>query len=355
MTRRSTLLLALLVIFGACIAASAFGGPSPAARVVFTRYIDRTEGAFLLLVPKGWKTQGGMVRVNALNAGGSGNATDAKIDFAVLREAAGRVSIRWLPKINYAQPSAGNSMLGGNWNGMPIVAMPRAADYLTGMVFPALHQNARGAKVLNVQPRPDAIASLEQSPAARAVKSQGARYFADASMVTVTYEEGGTRFKELLFVALEGFEMQGNGLWSNPLTIVARAPEAEYDAYGPVAKVVVNSFALNPRWLQAELQGQADRAAIASATLRDISRIDAEIARNRSETMSQINDQEYLTITGQERYINPHTGREELGSNEWKYRWENASGEVVYTDDKGWDPNLDPNLHLSGYKRSVAK
>ena len=27
--------------------------------VAFTRYIDRTEGAFLLLVPSGWQTAGG--------------------------------------------------------------------------------------------------------------------------------------------------------------------------------------------------------------------------------------------------------------------------------------------------------
>ena len=187
------------------------------------------------------------------------------------------------------------------------------------------------------------------------MRSQGATYVADASSVTVSYNEGGTRYKELLFVALEGYNFQGVGLWDNTLTIVARAPEAESDAYGSIAKVVFNSFALNPRWLQAEMQGQADRAAIASATLRDIARVDAEIARSRSETMSQINDQEYLTLTGQERYVNPNTGEEELGSNEWKYRWENSSGEVVYTDDRTWDPNTDPNLHLSGYKRSSVK
>ena len=92
--------------------------------VAFTRYIDRTEGAFLLLVPSGWQTAGGIVRVNPLAAGGSGNATEAKIDFAVMREPEGRVAIRWLPKINYAQPSPYNAMLGGNWNGMPVVAMP---------------------------------------------------------------------------------------------------------------------------------------------------------------------------------------------------------------------------------------
>jgi hypothetical protein len=87
--RISSLRLACLSLLVASLAFPAFAGPSPSprpARVVFTRYVDRTEGAFLLLVPRGWKTRGGMVRMNALSAGGAGNATDAKIDFTVSRE-----------------------------------------------------------------------------------------------------------------------------------------------------------------------------------------------------------------------------------------------------------------------------
>lgn len=342
----------LLLILAAALPASA----APATPAVFTRYVDRTEGAFLLLVPKGWQTSGGMVRMNALTArGGAGNATDAKINFALLREPQGRVAIRWLPKVNYAQPSPYNAMLGGNWNGMPIVAMPRAADYLTRMVFPSLHPAARNVKVVEIAPRPDAVAGLQQSPVAQAMRSQGGRYIADAAMVTVTYDEAGERYKELLFVALEGYEMMGSGLWDNALTIVARAPEAEFAAYGPVVKVVINSFALNPRWLRAEMAGQDRNAKLVADTLRDLSRVDAEIARSRSETMSRINHQQYLTLTGQEQYRNPFSGEPELGSNEWKYRWTNAAGEPIYTDDEHWNPNTDPRLHLSGYKRTPVQ
>jgi hypothetical protein len=321
---------------------------------VFKRYIDRTEGAFILMVPRGWKTQGGIRRLNAMTAaGGPGNATDAKLDFAVMRDA--KVGIRWLPKINYAQPSPGNAMLNGNWNGMPVVAMPGASEYLTGMLFPAIHRGAGDVKVLKIERRPDAIAGLEKSSVAVAMRSQGGRYVADAATVTVSYQEGGVRYREIMFVALEGYEYMGSGLWDNPITIVARAPEAEYAGYAPTARVIINSFSLNPRWLQAELKGQANRAALVSATLRDISRIDAEIAKNRSETMSAINFQEYLTLTNQERYLNPFTGEKELGSSEWKYRWVNSSGEPIYTDDKNWNPNNDPSLHVSGYKLSPAK
>ena len=353
MKLRALVLFFLGLVSVVAVAAAPQAERAVSPNTVFSRYVDRTEGAFLLLVPRGWQTRGGMIRVNPLTAaGGVGNATEAKIDFAVMREPQARVAIRWLPKINYAQPSQYNAMLGGNWNGMPVVAMPRAADYLTRLLFPALHPQARGMKILETAARPDAVAGLEQLPVAQTMRAQGAFYTADAASVVVSYEEGGVRYREILFVALEGYRIGEAALWSNPFTIAARAPEAEYDAYGPLAKVVVNSFAINPRWLQAEMQGQARNSKLVTDTLRDVSRIDAEIAQNRSATMAKINDQQYLTLTGQERYVNPHTGQAELGSNEWKYRWQNAAGEPIYTNDASWDPNTDPALHVSGYKRS---
>lgn len=342
--------LSLLLIAAAPPAAAA----SPP--LVFTKYFDKTEGAFFVLVPKGWITQGGMVRVNPLAAqGGVGNATEAKIDFAVAKDATGKVQIRWIPKINYAQPSAANSMLGGNWNGMPVVAYPRAADFLGRMLFPALHPQARNVKVVETAQRPDIVAAVYQMPVAQAIRSQGGAFHADAATLTVTYEEGGVRFKEILFAAVEGYAMMGAGLWDNPFTIVARAPEAEFEAWGPVARTVVNSFALNPLWLQGEMAGQARRADIAAATLRDISRVDAEIARSRSQTMAAIQQDQYLTLTSQELYVNPRTKEVELGSNEWKHRWVGPGGEVIYTDDGSWNPNLDPSLKLSGFERSPVK
>lgn len=348
MDKKSFALLCLL-----SAAFSAVAAPAPKPRVQrFVRYVDATEGAFLVLVPQGWTTRGGMVRVDALSAGGAGNAVAAKIDFSVQKDAEGRVGIRWLPAINYAQPSPSNAMLGGNWNGMPVVAMPSAADYATGILFPSLRPRAKAAKVVAREARPDVAASLRQLPVGKTMTSQGAFYVADAATVTVAYEEGGVRYKELLFVALEGYSMMGAALWSNPFTIAARAPEAEYEAWGPVAKAVVNSFALNPLWLEAEWAGQARRSDLVAATLRDLARVDAEIARSRSETMAAINREQYLALTGQEVYVNPHTGKQELGSGEWKHRWENDRGEIIYTDDGAWDPARDPAVKSTGFKRS---
>jgi hypothetical protein len=63
----------------------------------------------------------------------------------------------------------------------------------------------------------------------------------------------------------------------------------------------------------------------------------------------------YLTLTGQEDYTNPFTGETERGSNEWNFRWENPSGDVIYTDNQNYSPNDDVNLVTKGYKRSEIR
>jgi hypothetical protein len=63
----------------------------------------------------------------------------------------------------------------------------------------------------------------------------------------------------------------------------------------------------------------------------------------------------YLTITGQEDYTNPFTGETERGTNEWKYRWENELGDVIYSDNQNYSPNNDVNLNVKGFKKSEIR
>jgi hypothetical protein len=342
MSAASMKLLALLTL--------AASGSPPAPAMVFQRYLDRTENAFLVLVPQGWVTEGGIVRVNPLAAGGPGQSVEAKLDFAVKRERDGRVMIRWLPSTNHVQP--GPWVVTPTVNGMPVAPMPTPRAYALRALFPRLRPGARDVKVVGVERRSDVEKAMRYGDKARGLQASGARYHVAAEATTVSYEEGGTRYREVLFVAVEGIAMAETQLWSNGLTVAARAPEAEFASYDRVARVVLNSFAIDPRWWAAEASGQRHRAAVVEATTRYIAQVDQEIADHRRKTQAQIQDQAYLTLTGQERWVNPHTGRVELGSNEWKHRWQDSFGQVIYTDDDRWDPNLDPALNLSGFKRA---
>jgi hypothetical protein len=62
----------------------------------------------------------------------------------------------------------------------------------------------------------------------------------------------------------------------------------------------------------------------------------------------------YLVLTGQEEYRNPHTGETEVDTNAFRYRWVNAIGNYYYTDREDLDPNT--FLHGGGnYARSPVR
>jgi hypothetical protein len=263
------------------------------------------------------------------------------------------MAIRWLPSVNYLQPTAWT--MTPSVNGMPVLARPTPRDFATRLLFPRLRPGAREVRVAEVQARPDVVQAMQSGDKARALKASGVRHDADAVAVTFTYSEGSTRYREVVFVAIEAYQVMESQVWSNGLTVAARAPEEEFTASQRLARVVINSFAIVPRWWAAEAAGQAHRGAVVQATQDELARLDREISEHRQRRQARIQDQQYLTLTGQERWINPHTGRPELGSNEWKHRWQDGFGQVIYTDDGSWDPNADPRLDLRGFRRSPMK
>ena len=72
------------------------------------------------------------------------------------------------------------------------------------------------------------------------------------------------------------------------------------------------------------------------------------------ETNSEINHDMYLTLTDQVDYINPHNGKTEVDSSDYRYRWVDAGGNIIYSNSETCNPNFDPKLNVSGYK-GVAK
>lgn len=67
--------------------------------VIFQRVQEPKENAFSLLIPKGWKLEGGIFRVDPLTQGGPSQSIAAKLDFSVKKDNEGSVMIRWLPDV----------------------------------------------------------------------------------------------------------------------------------------------------------------------------------------------------------------------------------------------------------------
>src|SRR5271157_1924113 len=91
-----------LALGGVLSAQPRAGNPKLPSTLRFRRVAEPKENAFTILVPEGWQTAGGIVRVNPLTGGGALNAIEAKADFAVKRDAQGTAMIRFFPDTRYA-------------------------------------------------------------------------------------------------------------------------------------------------------------------------------------------------------------------------------------------------------------
>lgn len=335
------------------------GGSGPA--LVLHRYKDRTEGAFTILVPAGWQTRGGMLRVDPTAAGGAAQSIEAKLDFAVISDDAGTVGVRWLPHIYYVDQkhiglAAGMFPPGSNYGGMTVVPLLSAADFATRMVFPHLHGETP-MRVVETLPLPG-VARVQQELFSQRLAPylpMPLNFSFDAAAVTLEYSEGGVAFREVVVVLIEDRGPLVSGQWCNRFTLVARAPVDQFERWAPVLKLIADSSRPDPQWVRGEIRGQMQRNEIMARTQQEVQRIEQEIVEHRQRTMAEIANDGYLNLTGQEEYVNPYSGEVELGSNEWNHRWQNDSGDVIYSDDPNYDPNRDPGLHVQNYRQSKIR
>lgn len=169
------------------------------------------------------------------------------------------------------------------------------------------------------------------------------------------YRDGGMEYEEKMFVVIEDWGQVGMGIWGNKGAILARTPRGDFKKWEAVFSIIQNSVKIDPQWLSREIRGQMYRGQVALNTQQEIQRIEQEMTAHRQKTNAEIHNDMYLNLTGQEEYVNPYTNEIDMGSNQWKYRWINESGDVIYTDNGSYDPNFDIDLNRSGYKKTPVR
>jgi len=342
----------IFVLFGVLSIPPSAGMASSSA--AFQRRNEPREKAFSLLVPRGWLVEGGAIRILDERHGGALNMIDCKFDLAVKNNRQGEVMMRWLPEMLCIDSSQAWGHPEGSIFNNALVRTKRApARFVVEVVIPYAHPQARNVIVKEVRNLP-ALASLFQTSVPKEL-----RYFTNmsyfAAMVTVSYEENDRRYDERVVTILEDFGPGGGGLWKNRTTVIARTPQGEFPRWEKVFSVILNSGQWNMQWITGEIRGQLQRQKTVVLTNQDLQRIDREIAEGRRKTQAAIQRDMHLTLMGQNDYRNPFTGKMEKDTAAWKYRWVNSAGEVIYSDDRSYDPNTDPALRVSGFRRTPGR
>ncbi len=60
-------------------------------------------------------------------------------------------------------------------------------------------------------------------------------------------------------------------------------------------------------------------------------------------------------LTGQEDYVNPFTKEVERDTSEYKYRWTTEQGDMIYTDQYGFNPNTQREFNNQDWKLTPVR
>ena len=354
----------LLLILGGCSEGSSSetsGNEIQSGKqaILFHRQNEPNENAFSFLLPQNWTVSGGITRVDPNSGGGAANAIEAKL-YLKLSSPDNKASIAWLPDTRFfdmrrypgANMAASMFPDGSNYNGMTVLQMLSPGDFVKRVAFPFAHPHAQSLQITGVQQLPELAEEYRRMSSAMV---PGYQFNYVAAIVTLEYAENSIQYLEKMVCVIEDYGRLGTGLWGNKETWYVRAEKGKFESMAPIFSTIGQSVKINPEWIRHEIRSQQINSQIAIQTQRDVERIDKEITEHRARTNSEINNDMYLNLTGQEDYTNPFTGETERGTNEWNYRWENRQGDVIYSDNQNYSPNDDVNLTVKGFKRSEIR
>lgn len=319
------------------------------------------ERAFSFLLPKGWTMEGGVFNVNPLQMNGPGNTITPKCDFAVKADAGGTVMLRWAPSWNYADLSLSSAGWGAfrpgmHYQGMPVRPVIGARQLLTELLK-SMRPQAADIKIVAEDSLPELVAAYARRAELinRNLQKMGlAPTRFEALAMVVEYREAGEHFREVLSTTIADAR-GGAFMWSNDDTIALRAPVSRFEEWKPALDTIRASRQPNPQWEAAATKASGDRTKAALETQRYIANVANRIVENRRRTHAEIRHEQWLFISGQEEYTNPFNGQTERDTSNYRYRWVNNQGDVIYTDENSFDPNTVEEYKTREWKRTPIR
>lgn len=291
--------------------------------------------------------QNGIFRIQAHLAGGPLNAIEAKCDLT-LASPDGLVSLRVLPNIVYVHAGVGAGLFppGSNYQGAVVWPFQEAAQYLEPL-FREARPQASAVQFLSVHRLPDEIRLLDEAQALtngllRQIGGEAMATRHDAAGGVIDFDEHGRAMRAVLTTAI--VDMLAALTWKNSRSLLFAAPRETFDTWPPLVDIIRASARFDPQWVLRESEGQSERADLVVKVLEHIRGLDESIRLRQQVNREEIMNDNYLVLTGQEEYRNPHTGEIEVDSDAFRHRWTNAVGDRFYSDRE----DLDPNAFLHG-------
>lgn len=302
---RNTVAILLLFIIFIVVPKQSIGQstkPGVKSGIYLSLYKEQYQNAFYMLIPKGWKTKGGMV-----SSGVQWNVVDLvenNISFRVTSPD-GMSFFGWYPRFYFQDPqvmmqSSGGMLqlqIGQVMNGCWMYPYLDVAQYVQHIVF--------GQFAANEFQNPRIIGNVVKDPTLKPWVPQLATR-SDYGYVNFECTINGTPMFGRIYSI--NYDLQGT-IWSTVGTFGWLAPKSRWKQDERIMEICIRSFRLNPQWVKRASAAARQRAKKYNSVIREMHRIDDEISRNRSQTRSDIQEEFYKVITGQIETYDPQSGK----------------------------------------------
>ncbi|MCG3181575.1 MAG: hypothetical protein BIFFINMI_03973 [Phycisphaerae bacterium] len=315
----------------------------------------RPMEVFNMLMPTGWRFAGGVKWI--LNYKDprlltrSELLSPARIAFTV-SEPSGRCVLSVYPEERFVDlrgsPAANMGLYpqGSRYAGMIVCDAATPDNYILGWVIPRQRGQTDMANPQVVArkelPQAAALFAKEVEILNRAAGQAAIANVAHrAAMVTVDYDSGGVRWREMFVSVLMYIQTPGCTMWWHRYTISARAPRDEFASWQRYVVTAICSIRFNNAWLVRYLQVTDEAFAKIQDVDEYIRKIDHDIWANREQINLRIHRDmypllapyaDYLGADGKTRYL-PTGGKYQANR-----RGEVREGDNLPEHDPEWQP-----------------
>ncbi len=292
-------------------------------------FVEPYQGAFYMLLPKGWKTEGGMIP-----SGVPWNKVDlieSNIRFRATSPD-GKSFFGWYPKFYFSDPrhlaqaSMGilNPQPGTVSDGVwlyPYMTIPQFAQTIIFNIF-AKDEFQNPRLLGGVQDAPD-------------LRPWVPKHVTRAQCGYVNFECGikGVAMRGRLYAILGNLADQ---VWSNNATYGLVAPTERWGEDSRLMEYCIRTFRLNPQWVAKASAAEIQRGRQMADLQRQLNEADLQMQREHLARSSDSQNEFYKVLTGQMEVRDPATKEEK-----WMPAYNRA-----YTDGNG-------NYYLSDYGGSL--
>jgi hypothetical protein len=329
MNGRTTVVAVTILMAFAAQAEAQTGVPVAALPLVQERvtFVDPQEGAFFAQVPRGWKTQGGTVRRNALQYRNwlSTTSPDGATILAINdpNEWAYVIPSQMLATAGFRE---GSIYSGGGGTVYTVAPYQNGAQFSAAWGHQKLASMCSNVRVAGTRERPELTNQINAY-----ARASGLNHDTGDASFTCT-DPHGQPMSAYVLTSVLSISGQFGAIWYAEAIIGMLAPTPVAGvAAGELARMVT-SVQVNPQWAARQTQTNVDVSRIMTQTNHAISDSIMQTWESKGAIMDRLMSQDSRARLGIEIYEDPATGTKYTVANQHQYNWVNAQGTVVGTD-----------------------